>query len=242
MATVPAPSPPAQKQTVYLSLDIEKGGNTFDHPLLAVGVCVADFTKGVSKKRTWCCLQRPGQSFELRCIYEFWCKYPEVLRRIDVEGKPLEEQMKSFSEFLHQLDAQFPSEQYNVVLISDNPSFDIEHLDHYFCEITKEVPIRYSRANKYRSVEDPSERLEALDMWKEEGELLKSVPFVNHDHYPENDAEKIFWQHVLAMAAGNLLKKDGMTLAKVKEQLAGLKTNEPEKLADKLLALARGAT
>src|SRR5271169_2851517 len=52
--------------TVYLAIDVEKGGNTFDHPLLAVGFCIGDLRKGVLEKHAWCCKPLPGQSFELR--------------------------------------------------------------------------------------------------------------------------------------------------------------------------------
>lgn len=236
-AVMAAPAGGPKKQ-IYMALDIEKGGNTYDHPLLAVGICIGDLEKGTLKKRTWCCRQKPGQEFELRCIYEFWYKYPLILKRIDEESLPLDDQMHAFAQFLYDIDKEYPEDQYTITLLSDNPSFDIEHLDYYLCTITKTLPVRYSRNNKYRSVDDPSERLSALDMWTVESEVLKNV--VNHDHYPENDAEKIFFQHVLALAASNMLKKEGTTLKDVKKKLLLDFTDDPAIIRGTLLRMARG--
>jgi hypothetical protein len=60
----------------------------------------------------------------------------------------------------------------------------------------------------------------------------------NHDHYPENDAEKIFWQHVVAVAATNLLKVRGNTLEDVQVILLGY-LGKPDAKAN-LLRIARG--
>jgi len=178
------------KKTVLLVIDIEKGGNRLDHPLLAIGFCLGDLDRGVIEKRTWCCRPQPGQAWEMRCVYEFWCKHPDVMRRIDVEGKPLREQMTSIAEYLASVDARFPTATHNVVVVSDNPSFDIGHFDYYFCgALPDQPPLHYSRANEYRTVEDPSERLEALHMWGAERTLLETL--AKHDHWPDNDAEKV---------------------------------------------------
>jgi hypothetical protein len=148
------------KEPIFLAIDIEKAGNTYQHALLAVGFCVGDFTTGVLEKHTWCC--RPEGDFELLRIYELWSKNLSVLERIDKESKPLQVQMNNIARFLHEFDRHYPPEIYEVTILSHDPAFVIGHFDHHFCTKTGELPLRYSRANKYHSVEDPYGRLEVL--------------------------------------------------------------------------------
>lgn len=223
MATAKAPRAateptPFVKECLYVAFDIEKAGCRFEHHLLAVGACVATLADGVIAKRTWAILPQEGRDWEPRCIYEFWYQHPRVLERIAKEGKPLKEQMHSLLEWIRAIEAKYPDDQYNIVYLSDNPNYDLGQLDYYFCSETGEAPLRSRGPKMYRWVEDPSERLDALCLSSLKREVLRDIA-PEHDHWPENDAQMIFWQHVLAMACSKLIARDGVTLHQAEETL-----------------------
>ena len=207
-----------------LSIDIEKGGDSpVFHPILAIGVCFGSRARspgrGVSwvvKKQTWCLDPFPGQTMEDRCVREFWSENAPLLERIkkSAAGQDPILQLKSFSDWLSSLSTTLAGAR--IVILSDNPSYDIGHLDHALCSRgLRALPLRLLGDGRYRSIGDPTEMIEGQGS----RDLIQARvnERVAHDHWPENDAEHIFWQYVYAcqvrdqLAAGKRLSEITLT-------------------------------
>jgi hypothetical protein len=57
------------REKVFVAWDIEAGGNGFEHPVVAIGVCYG--TRTSYQKRRWC-LQHDVKDFELRCYQDIF--------------------------------------------------------------------------------------------------------------------------------------------------------------------------
>jgi hypothetical protein len=191
---------PVQRKA-YLSVDIEGSGASFDNPTIAIGVCVGyQDKKEVIAKRTFC-FEATQEEFEERCYNEFWVgfKLLDLLERIRANAKPLKEGMTEFLEFITDLEVQFPKR--NLTIITDNPSYDLTHIDVMLHRLFKRPPLRYTSQGEYRWVEDPSDVVG--DLGKKE-EFKESVKFeVEHDHWPENDAH---FNYLMMLYRNELIK------------------------------------
>jgi hypothetical protein len=185
-------------ETILLSIDIEKGGNSpTKHPILAIGVCVGAVGGGalprILEKKTWCLRPLPGQEMEERCVREFWSNKQDLLTKITECSIDALDGLRDFSRWLDDLATRFAERE--IKLVSDNPAYDIGSIDFALCANgIRTVGIRYLGNEKYRSVCDPSEMIDGQGSW----DLVKSKIAANHDHWPENDAEYIWWMYVHA--------------------------------------------
>jgi len=203
-----------QPQKVYLAIDIEKGGDSQSaHPLLAIGVCLGSGGREprVLEKRTWCLSPFPGQTMCPRCVAEFWSEFPALLERIRAEAVEPLAGLASFDEWLTGLHARYAPA--SIELLSDNPAYDIGTLDGVLsARGIRTLPVRYLGDGAYRSIGDPSE------MVKGQGTKAKVGTWAgaraDHDHWPENDAEYIYWQYIGARAVRDQLAA-GASLAEI---------------------------
>jgi hypothetical protein len=212
--------PTQPKKTVYLVFDIETAGKDLHHSFLAVGMCYGDFEKGVICDEVLAVNDGKGINFEPRCLYEFWSKHLDVLKALEKAGKPIDLQMDRLRDWLSWFDNEY--KDYNVKILSDNPAFDIARLDHHFVRESRGHSVRYSRSGIYRSIEDPSERLEALLLTETANKIIPDLIPNYVPHNPSSDAQYIFWQHVIASAATNMLrdgKKGCKSLQDVRQYL-----------------------
>lgn len=199
----PAPKEPQQPR-IYMGIDVEKAGRHRKDSLLAIGVCIGDTEVGVRAKQTWCIGGPDNKRWEIRCMTEFWANQTELLKRIEKEGLPKAEALKGFEDFCKKWE-----KDNKVILVSDNPLFDGGAIDDALEELQEDhVPIHYTRDGRYRSVEDCSERYDGSGMpWALLDGFLTNIG-VSHDHYPENDAEKHFWTHMVSKAFTHLIKSN----------------------------------
>ncbi len=178
---------------VLIGIDIETLGRAMvKHPLVAIGVCLATLDKGVIEKRTWCMQPEAHQEPEKRCMDEFWSKHADVLERIQKHAKPLGEQMLDFNAWLLSVEKRFPaSEGYRIVVLSDNPSFDVGHIDYWLETKCGAPPLHYSRdGTRYNSIVNPDDMLSMAEFDKQRiGNHLAIAT-----HWPEDDAEYIVVQ------------------------------------------------
>jgi hypothetical protein len=217
MEVTPAP----QKEDCYIAVDIEKVSCTLYGNIVAVGFAVKlgsltdgnihssllksfyiqDNRDGKAALNCW----EPDQvAEEKRCLTEFWSKYPGLLERYtqskDSMG-PVDAAIE-ITTFVNEL-----YNEYNVKgWFSDNPAFDLGHLDHWLFSLGARLfPLRHSPQGKYVSVQDPSEQYRGLlDYEKKAVDEMSKVPSIGDfkPHEPSYDAECILRQ---AMAIERLL-------------------------------------
>jgi hypothetical protein len=206
---------------IYVAFDIEKLGNRVKDAINAIGACVG-FQNGTKiETKCWCLKPPDGYVPEKRCMREFWHnpKKPELrvlLAMIEAASVDAGLGMAMFIKWYDDLENRFPSPDYSIELVSDNPGFDIGHLDYYVQLYTKRKSLRFSTyfydkaGNKvdkgyvdelgdpaerhYRRLRDPSSRLYKTEFKKKVWDAANARCL--HDHWPENDATCIYYAQV----------------------------------------------
>lgn len=191
-------------KTICLAIDIEKCGDSpMNHPVLAIGTCVGTDDGEVLEKKTWCLWPFPGQVMEPRCLKEFWDPRPELLKKIASCAVPPLPALIEFNTWLNGLAERHGAGK--VRILSDNPAFDIGTLDFVLCTRgIRDMPLRYLGDDTYRSITDPSEMIGGQGSQKLVDGWIGAR--VQHDHWPENDAEYIYWQYIGALKVRDALE------------------------------------
>jgi hypothetical protein len=192
--------PVKQKEKVYVAIDIESGGDSFGARIPAIGVCVGDEFGSVEETKVFCSFVhvpekgRMPLNFEKRCWEEFWLveNRISILKRINDEskGNTEDEMLFEYAEFLNSLEDTYEGRQ--IIIVSNNPAFDLGKTDHKLHEIVGRMPTRYGSDGLYRWVEDPSEQAEGLPDVVKAGVKRKVDSMVKADHWPVNDAKSIY--------------------------------------------------
>jgi hypothetical protein len=180
----------------YLVVDIEKLGSGYEHALIAIGAMVGSLESGVLEAREWHLAPEPGQVPEQRCMDEHWSKFPEQLKALQSDAQPFQPTMLAFLAWWDQAQERFPG----IRIVSDNPEYDLGQLNWYSKKAQPER--RFSMRNvqatgAYLWVEDPSEQLTGLDMFRPAQSMANMLSKITH--LPGQDVEHIFWLHVVAM-------------------------------------------
>lgn len=215
-----------KKSVLYIAVDVEKKGASFDHPIIQIGVAwsltcaswgpfpLAYGTDINSIKTASFCFDYKDKPFEKRCYDEFWIKYLDILKRIEGAAKPSKEQWKNFDKWLVELESQAES----IKIVSDNPGYDIEAIDYHLHEELGRFPIRYDSTGKYRSISDASEQIKGLPAMYRDQIKAKRDSMSNHSHWAEDDARSILVQYFLVKQTIDIINKadkDIMQLLKI---------------------------
>src|SRR5687768_17292469 len=143
------------KEILYVAFDVEKKGSGPNYPVIQVGVawgtCPSDM-----QSRSFC-FDYNDRDFEKRCYEEFWKKNMKVLQRIENESV---EPKRGWLEFVRLIDG-FEAPDRKIVLLSDNPAYDISAIDHHIVveQKLRAFGLQNSRDGAiYRSINDPTEQ------------------------------------------------------------------------------------
>jgi hypothetical protein len=196
------------KIKLVLSVDIETSGcNVVEHGILAIGYCVGDLDGNVLFKDRINMMLDDGCYFEERCVKEFWSKYPDVLKTIQTDAVGPHVGIRAFVDFVYDLE-----EQYDLIIISDNPVFDIGFLNYYMAKYLKVRPLSYTSTGSYRPIFDTDCYTRGVlrsnydDLWTYDSNVIKALgielqPNILHNHLPENDAEYVYFLHIAVVTA-----------------------------------------
>ena len=126
---------------VILAIDLELSGCQLDKDnIVAIGWCALHATTGeVANQGCISLLTIPGRrAFEPRCLEQFWRKNTALLLQFTAAAVAPELGIARFFEVLDELDRD-----YEVRIVSDNPSCDIAWLDFYASRFLDRKPICY---------------------------------------------------------------------------------------------------
>ena len=194
-----------KKEKILFAVDIEGSGALLSqHAIIAIGWCVGNMEgKILEKKRV--SLKIPfNKGFEVRCLEQYWKKDKTQMLQLatfTTEAVDPETAMKTFIERV-----RFYDNDYDVSIVTDNPSYDIMWINYYLDVYLNHMPLNYySDQASYRGITDPmnfgirykikkdkeetsfvfnkTKYFEEMDNFKKSG---------IHDHWPENDAEGIY--------------------------------------------------
>jgi hypothetical protein len=179
-----------------LALDVETSGSSLiHHGLVSIGATLQDHNS-TEIDAFQVNLQLPeDRSFEQRCLEEFWLKNPLAYEFVQKNALPPKAAMDAFCQFLQKVEESYP----DLMVVSDNPSFDIAWLNFYLDLYTTRFPLNYSIQNEYRFIWDVHSMLKSLIVMMQgthasDWELSVKLGFktkYSYDHTPLNDARVI---------------------------------------------------
>lgn len=174
-----------------LAIDIEKLGDHQDAHIIAVGFCLGDSNGNIIDTKAYYISPDENTTIEPRCKTEFWDKHQGLYEFFLSKGKPAGQVYSDIEYWLSSLESEYP----NIVILSDNPAYDLSGFDRMMHKYTGRLPIRYTTDDTYRWVVDYSERAYALGIEKQIKELAFSRMKMSEDdkHHPEKDAEFIYY-------------------------------------------------
>ena len=192
-----------------LAVDIEVSGSSYhQNGIVSIGASLQDQDSHELHSFQINLSLPEGHIYEEKCLQEFWLKNKEAYGFIQTNAFPPKVAMEAFYAFLKQVETQYP----DLLLVSDNPSFDISWLNFYLNQYTNRLPLNYSADKKYRMVWDTQSMQKVLlclsgdfDSNSEIPEKLGFKSNWTYDHTPLNDARTIadfFNQTVKEMKRG----------------------------------------
>ncbi len=192
-------------KSVIFAIDIETSGpHLFNNAIISIGYCVGDLDGNILRKHR-ISLVPENRTFDETCYSEFWVKHLDVLTVLNNEAVPIK---VGLTQFLGELD--YYDNLYNIILLSDFPVFDIGFINTYIGFYLGRLPLYYKLGNpeEYRPIFDSDNfsrgllRMTYEDMWVSDTHVREKLNFSNtitRDHYPENDAEYIYTQHLVTI-------------------------------------------
>lgn len=215
--------PPMTTRLYVLAVDVEAWDDQIGAPLVAVGMCLGSGTTGtVMEKKRWCITLPPGSIEQAArektdCYTYFWSKRLSQLATMQAEAQPAAAAAASIASTLKMWQDRVLDElQGDLIIVSDNPSYDLGKLDHFlYTHHARRYSIRYREpapgkpeTYKYLGVEDISPQC-YFDPTAEQRER-RAKEFadkcVTHDHWPDNDAHHHFSRFAYMAAAASAPK------------------------------------
>ena len=190
---------------IIVAIDVETSGPNFiSNGLLSIGVTVQDWDMN-----ELCYFQRnlaleDNLHFDTECLNNFWNLHKEAYDFATSNTIPPRLAMDEFVAFLYEVECKYS----NLIIISDNPSFDIGWINLYLSKYTKRYSLNYSTSGIYRMIWDVGSIQKAWYILKYKKSFnsissgyKNSFNFVSpykRDHIALNDARNIaaFFSHI----------------------------------------------
>jgi hypothetical protein len=188
---------------VIFSIDIETSGPLVtEHQIIAIGYYVNDGQMVANPQRL--VISGP-YTYDEHTWEGFWSKHPELLEEFAKSRQytPL----GAMQRLVHDLDTL--DIEYDVMIVSDNASFDFGFINYYLAKYMGRRPLNYKfgHPNGYRTLCDTdsyNSGVAKLPPGSSDAEIAKVLGIVRpdptmHNHMPENDARYIaeFFQKIL---------------------------------------------
>lgn len=189
------------KPVLIFSLDIETSGAKYTkHGILSIGWC-AGRTDGTFDSGQINMSLPEGTDFEQKCWEEFWSKNISTLQKLKEGAVSPVEGIKNFISILDGYE-----QDYDVMIITDNPSFDIGFINYYLATYLDRNPLTYDSFEKYRPIFDTDcytrgvLHMQYNNKWTSDRDIIAHLnidtsEFTSHSHTPKDDATRIFQLH-----------------------------------------------
>jgi hypothetical protein len=99
------------------------------------------------------------------------------------------------NKWLNDLETEFPNAE--IIVLSDNPAFDLPPIDFLLDEVAGRDPVRQTSKGEYRDVQDPTEQMKPLHAELRTEIRLAAEQRAPHNHDPVSDARHIAHTWVL---------------------------------------------
>ncbi len=195
-----------KKPIITLSVDIEASGpNYTKHGILGLGWCTRDSAGNIKSGQINMYLPE-GADFEQKCWEEFWSKNLPVLHKLKENAVSPLEGITAFINLLDQLE-----QDNDVMIITDNPSFDISYLNYYLATYLNRNPLTYDSFGNYRPIFDTDcytrgvLHMQYDNKWTSDSDIIAHLnidtsEFAAHTHTPESDATRICQLHAAVLS------------------------------------------
>jgi 3'-5' exoribonuclease-like protein len=138
---------------------VETSGSSFSqNGLLSIGASLQDQDSNELESFQVNVALPQDRNYEQRTLEEFWLKNPTAYEFVQQNPLLPKEAMDAFCEFLQRVEEAYPQ----LMVVSDNPSFDIAWLNLYLNLYTMRLPLNYSAQNEYRFIWDVHSMLKTL--------------------------------------------------------------------------------
>lgn len=185
-----------KKKPLYVAFDIEKKGSSLAHEILQIGVAWSEGLDQPIKTESFCFVDTGP--WEQRCYDEFWIHHRLILDRIRDQAIESKEGWKAFKFLLDTFEANWA----DVRIVSDNPAYDLGHIDHNLMRTTGRLfGVRFTTAGGYRWVYDPSERIKGLPPGVRQRIKKRVNKECPHTHWAAEDAKSILMTHFFVQEA-----------------------------------------
>ena len=126
---------------VYMGLDVETTGQYLSHnAMVALGAVVMDEEGATLHTFKVCLAVPPHKDWEPRCVAEFWSNQADLKAAIERDAIAPECAMRGFARWLNLMDLLYGD---RLVLLTDNPSFDVAWINLYLAEHTSRPSLYY---------------------------------------------------------------------------------------------------
>lgn len=189
------------KPVLIFSLDIETSGPIYTkHGILGIGWC-AGRKDGTFDSGQINMFLPEGTDFEQKCWEEFWSKNISTLQKLKEGAVSPAEGIKNFISILDGYE-----QDYDVMIVTDNPSFDVGFINYYLATYLGRNPLTYDSFGKYRPIFDTDcytrgvLHMQYDNKWTSDRDVIAHLnidisEFTSHSHTPQDDAIRIFQLH-----------------------------------------------
>ncbi|HUX80603.1 MAG TPA: 3'-5' exoribonuclease [Alphaproteobacteria bacterium] len=189
------PLPSFESAYHVLALDIETSGCSLKkHGIVSIGASLQDKNSNELDSFQINVTLPEGHTYEERCVKEFWSENKKIYEFVQQNAVAPSIAMGKFCTFLRQVETRYPE----LIVVSDNPSFDVAWLNLYLSEYTDRLPLNYTEDNTYRIIWDTYSMQKVLTCergdFESSWELPEKLGFKSKwpaDHNPLNDARTI---------------------------------------------------
>jgi DNA polymerase III alpha subunit (gram-positive type) len=178
-----------------LAIDIETSGYSFkQNGIVSIGASLQDQNSNELDFFQINLTLPEGRVYEERCLKEFWSENKKIHDFVQQNAVTPGIAMRKFCTFLTHVETHYPE----LIVVSDNPSFDIAWINLYLDEYTDRLPLNYSTKKEYRIIWDTYSMQKVLlcqrGDFESSLELPEKLEFRSEwpaDHNPLNDARTI---------------------------------------------------
>lgn len=174
---------------MYLSIDIETSGPCFiNNGIIAIGYCIGDENGFTLVKNRIHMKLHTDHSFDDDCERNFWNKNENLLTEFKKNEQSPKKGISKFIKVVDDLDLKYD----NLIILCDNPSFDVGFLNFYISSYLKRRPLNFKFGNDvYRPVIDTNSFIKGV-IGRNIYQFKRYIAIKNklkYDHLPDNDAE-----------------------------------------------------